>query len=51
MFSIRDGIEIFIELNITEKNYIEKYVELNFIVKWMNESYFESIFGYRPPLA
>ena len=45
-------IEWFFEVNIPEKNYIEYSFELNFIVKWMNESYFESIFAIfdeKPP--
>ena len=32
-------------MNIPEKNDIELSLELNFTVKWMNESYFELIFA------
>ena len=38
-------IESFFELNIPEKNYNEKSFELNSILKWMTESYFEFIFA------
>ena len=39
-------------MNIPEKNYIEYSFELNLTLKWMNESYFESIFAIfdeKPP--
>ena len=51
-FSGKKDYWIIFELNIPEKNDIEQSFELNFIVKWMNESYFESIFAIfdeRPP--
>ena len=51
-FSEKKGYCIIFWIEYFWKNDIEKSFELNFIMKWMNESYFESIFAIfdeKPP--